>query len=242
MNTLPSACPCASTSGDRQLRDLGHPEARDVQGPQQLLWATVLGTATCVTCVVVPGPVWLQTKHCHAASKPPGARATVTQRLCTIAGFYKYAVEEELGAFPAGACPPSAAGHSHATDRAIGDRCEGPIFITLTVQRLEKHGLADRPAGRPRRGLAKKIGSHTLRRAFITAALEAGIYRVPGSQRQLYCHGPGQGGSRRSGAAGRPGPTRARLPAPNGSGAVRRAGARHHHRQPGTRTQSPDLR
>jgi integrase/recombinase XerD len=24
------------------------------------------------------------------------ARATVTQRLCTIAGFYKYAVEEEL--------------------------------------------------------------------------------------------------------------------------------------------------
>ena len=39
----------------------------------------------------------------HATSQaPPGnwskgrARATVTRRLCTIAGFYKYTVEEEL--------------------------------------------------------------------------------------------------------------------------------------------------
>ena len=28
--------------------------------------------------------------------KPGRARATVTRRLCTIAGFYRYAVEEEL--------------------------------------------------------------------------------------------------------------------------------------------------
>jgi integrase/recombinase XerD len=39
------------------------------------------------------------------------ARATVTRRLCTIAGFYKYAVEEELPrAFPGRARPPSAGG------------------------------------------------------------------------------------------------------------------------------------
>ena len=39
------------------------------------------------------------------------ARATVTRRLCTIAGFYKYAVEEELlEHFPGRSRPPSAAG------------------------------------------------------------------------------------------------------------------------------------
>ena len=39
------------------------------------------------------------------------ARATVTRRLCTIAGFYEYAVEEELiDHSPRRACPPSAGG------------------------------------------------------------------------------------------------------------------------------------
>jgi integrase/recombinase XerD len=37
------------------------------------------------------------------------ARATVTRRLCTIAGFYKYAVEEELLEHsPGGSCPAAA--------------------------------------------------------------------------------------------------------------------------------------
>jgi Phage integrase, N-terminal SAM-like domain len=35
------------------------------------------------------------------------ARATVTRRLCTIAGFYRYAVEEELLVIPGSARPPA---------------------------------------------------------------------------------------------------------------------------------------
>jgi integrase/recombinase XerD len=48
------------------------------------------------------------------------ARATVTRRLCTIAGFYKYAVEEELLEHPRPlmSCPPSAAGLRVTRDRA----------------------------------------------------------------------------------------------------------------------------
>ena len=39
------------------------------------------------------------------------ARATITHRLCTIGGFYKYAVEEELLEHsPGRACPPPAPG------------------------------------------------------------------------------------------------------------------------------------
>jgi len=39
------------------------------------------------------------------------ARATITQRPCTIAGFYKYAVEQELlDHSPGGSCPPPAPG------------------------------------------------------------------------------------------------------------------------------------
>jgi len=39
------------------------------------------------------------------------ARATITRRLCTIAGFYRYAVEEDLlDHSPGRACPPPAAG------------------------------------------------------------------------------------------------------------------------------------
>jgi integrase/recombinase XerD len=39
------------------------------------------------------------------------ARATITRRLCTIAGFYRYAVEEDLlESLARRACPPSPAG------------------------------------------------------------------------------------------------------------------------------------
>ena len=39
------------------------------------------------------------------------ARATITRRLCTIGGFYKYAVEEELLEHsPGRSCPPPAPG------------------------------------------------------------------------------------------------------------------------------------
>jgi integrase/recombinase XerD len=183
------------------------------------------------------------------------ARATVTRRLCTIAGFYRYAVEEELldhspaahvrrprldyeshatvldrnelGALLVAAGLGSAAEHAlisllalnglrvseatsaniealgaerghrtlvitrkggkvvtiplaprtaRAIDLAIGDRIEGPIFLAADSRRLDRHG-AGRIVRRiaRRAGIAKPVGPHTLRHAFITAALDAGV-------------------------------------------------------------------
>jgi integrase/recombinase XerD len=183
------------------------------------------------------------------------ARATVTRRLCTIAGFYRYAVEEELldhspaahvrrprldyeshaigldrnelGALlvAAGLGPPAEhalisllalnglrvseatgadieamgieRGHrtlvitrkggkvvtiplaprtARAIDLAIGERCEGPVFLATDGRRLDRHGAARivRQAAR-RAGITKPVGPHTLRHAFITAALDAGV-------------------------------------------------------------------
>ena len=183
------------------------------------------------------------------------AGATVTRRLSTIAGLYKYAVEEnlldhspaahvrrprldyeshatgldrnEVGALlvAAGLGPPAEhalisllalnglrvseatgadieslgteRGHrtlaitrkggrkaviplaprtALAIDLAIGERPDGPIFTTTAGKRLDRHG-AGRVVRRVARraGLAKKIGPHTLRHAFITAALDAGV-------------------------------------------------------------------
>jgi integrase/recombinase XerD len=182
------------------------------------------------------------------------ARATVTRRLCTIAGFYKYAVEEELlehspaahvrrprvdyeshavalrnelGALlvAAGLGPPlehalisllalnglrvseatGAAiehlglerGHrtltitrkggkvvtiplaprtARAIDLAIGERTDGPVFLAADGRRLDRHGagrIVRRTARRA--GIGKAVTPHTLRHAFITAALDAGV-------------------------------------------------------------------
>jgi integrase/recombinase XerD len=183
------------------------------------------------------------------------ARATITRRLCTVAGFYRYAVEEErLGSSPAahvrrprleyeshatgldrnelgallvaaglgqpvehalisllalnGLRVPEATGAdieamgverghrtlvitrkggkvvtiplaprtARAIDLAIGDRSEGPIFLTPHGHRLDRHGAARivRRVAR-RAGITKPLGPHTLRHAFITAALDAGV-------------------------------------------------------------------
>jgi site-specific recombinase XerD len=183
------------------------------------------------------------------------ARATITRRLSTIAGLYRYAVEEDLidhspavhvrrpridyeshatgldrnevGALLVAAGLGTAAEHAlvsllalnglrvseatsadiealgterghrtlaitrkggkkaviplaprtaRAIDLTIGERCEGPIFTAPAGQRLDRHGagrIVRRVARRA--GLAKKIGPHTLRHAFITAALDAGV-------------------------------------------------------------------
>jgi integrase/recombinase XerD len=183
------------------------------------------------------------------------ARTTVTRRLCTIAGFCKYAVEEELlehspaahvrrlrldyeshavaldrnelGALlvAAGLGPPiehalisllalnglrvSEAtgadiehlglerGHrtltitrkggkvvtiplaprtARAIDLAIGERTDGPVFLAGDGRRLDRHGAGRivRKIAR-RTGIGKAVTPHTLRHAFITAALDAGV-------------------------------------------------------------------
>jgi integrase/recombinase XerD len=183
------------------------------------------------------------------------ARATITRRLCTIAGFYKCAVEEdllehspaahvrrprldyeshatgldrnELGALLVAAALGPAAEHalisllalnglrvseatgantealgqergrrtltiirkggkvvtiplaprtSRAIDLAIGERSEGPLFLTSDGRRLDRHGAARIVRRIARRaGITKAVGPHTLRHAFITAALDAGV-------------------------------------------------------------------
>src|SRR5215468_8353372 len=183
------------------------------------------------------------------------ARATITRRLCTIAGFYKYAVEEELlehspaahvrrprldyeshatrldrnemGALLVAAGLGQPAEHAlisllalnglrvseatganvealgverghrtliitrkggkivtiplaprtaRAIDLAVGERSQGPIFLSVDGGRLDRHGagrMVRRVAGRA--GITKPVGPHTLRHAFITAALDAGV-------------------------------------------------------------------
>jgi integrase/recombinase XerD len=179
----------------------------------------------------------------------------VTRRLCTIAGFYKYAVEEELldhspaahvrrprldyeshataldrnevGALlvAAGLGPapehalisllalnglrvseatgadiehlglerghrtlvitrkggkvvtiPLAPRTARAIDLAIGERTEGPLFLSPDGRRLDRHGAARVVRRVTRRAeITKSVSPHTLRHAFITAALDAGV-------------------------------------------------------------------
>jgi len=183
------------------------------------------------------------------------ARATITRRLCNIAGFYKYAVEEdfldhsraahvrrprldyesnatgldrnEMGALlvAAGLGPPAEhalisllalnglrvseatgadiealgveRGHrtlvitrkggkvvtiplaprtaGRSTWRSVS-AAKGPIFLSADGRRLDRHGagrIVRRVARRA--GITKPVGPHTLRHAFITAALDAGV-------------------------------------------------------------------
>lgn len=59
---------------------------------------------------------------------------------------------------------------------AIGERLAGPISLSAHSERLDRHGAA-RIVRRVvhRAGIDKRIGLHTLRHAFITAALDAGV-------------------------------------------------------------------
>jgi site-specific recombinase XerD len=183
------------------------------------------------------------------------ARATVTRRLSMIAGFYRYAVEEELldhspaahvrrpwvdyeshataldrnevGALLVAAGLGPAAEHAlfsllalnglrvseatgadiehlglerghrtlvitrkggkvvtiplaprtaRAIDLAIGERASGPLFLAADGGRLDRHGAARVVRRVTRRaGISKQVSPHTLRHAFITAALDAGV-------------------------------------------------------------------
>ena len=71
---------------------------------------------------------------------------------------------------------PLAPRTARAIDLAIGERAEGPIFLRPDGQRLDRHAagrIVHRIARRA--GITKPVGPHTLRHAFITAALDAGV-------------------------------------------------------------------
>ncbi len=71
---------------------------------------------------------------------------------------------------------PLAPRTARAVDLAVGERLSGPIFTRADGTRLDRHGAARivrRVAKRD--GVDKRIGPHTLRHAFITAALDAGV-------------------------------------------------------------------
>lgn len=65
---------------------------------------------------------------------------------------------------------------ARTVDLAIGERLEGPIFVDSAGQRLDRHA-AGRIVRRVARqaGITKRVGPHTLRHAFITGALDAGV-------------------------------------------------------------------
>src|ERR671930_158278 len=72
---------------------------------------------------------------------------------------------------------PLAPRTARTIDLAIGERVEGPIFLRADGQRMDRHA-AGRTVHRAAKkaGLAnKRITPHTLRHAFITAALDAGV-------------------------------------------------------------------
>ncbi len=65
---------------------------------------------------------------------------------------------------------------ARAIDLATGERAAGPLFVAADGRRLDRHGAA-RIVHRVtlRAGISKNVSPHTLRHAFITAALDAGV-------------------------------------------------------------------
>jgi integrase/recombinase XerD len=71
---------------------------------------------------------------------------------------------------------PLAPRTARAIDLAVGKRCDGPNFVGTDGTRIDRHaaGRVVRRIAR-RAGVAKRVGPHTIRHAFITAALDAGV-------------------------------------------------------------------
>jgi site-specific recombinase XerD len=71
---------------------------------------------------------------------------------------------------------PLAPRTARTVDLAVGERHDGPIFVDADGQRLDRHAAARIVRRIARRaGISKRVGPHTLRHAFITAALDAGV-------------------------------------------------------------------
>ena len=71
---------------------------------------------------------------------------------------------------------PLAPRTARAIDLAIGEHTEGTVFLARDGRRVDRHGagrIVRRTARRA--GIGKVVTPHTLRHAFITAALDAGV-------------------------------------------------------------------
>jgi integrase/recombinase XerD len=69
--------------------------------------------------------------------------------------------------------PPRVA---RAIDTAVGERLHGPVLLSRSGQRLDRHGATRIVRRLARRaGIVKRISPHSLRHSFITAALDAGV-------------------------------------------------------------------
>jgi integrase/recombinase XerD len=87
---------------------------------------------------------------------------------------------------------PLAPRTARAIDLAISERTGGPMFLAADGRRLDRHGagrIVRRTARRARIG--KSVTPHTLRHAFITAALDAGVpLRTSKRQRRMRTRAP----------------------------------------------------
>jgi integrase/recombinase XerD len=71
---------------------------------------------------------------------------------------------------------PLAPRTARAIDLVIGERTDGPVFLAADGRRLDRHGAGRIVRKTARRaGIGKAVTPHTLRHAFITAALDAGV-------------------------------------------------------------------
>ena len=71
---------------------------------------------------------------------------------------------------------PLAPRTARAIDLAVGERVDGPVFLTPDRQRLDRHGAAQvfRRVAR-RAGITKPVGPHALRHACITTSFDTGV-------------------------------------------------------------------
>jgi hypothetical protein len=102
---------------------------------------------------------------------------------------------------------PLAPRTARAIDLAIGERAGGPVFLAVDGRRLDRHGagrIVRKTARRARIG--KSVTPHTLRHAFITAALDAGV-PLRGCARGGVARGPAHHDPVRPGPR-QPGPAR----------------------------------
>jgi integrase/recombinase XerD len=71
---------------------------------------------------------------------------------------------------------PLAPRTARAINLAVSERTDGPVFLAADGRRLDRHGVGRIVCKVARRaGIGKAVTPRTLRHAFITAALDAGV-------------------------------------------------------------------